>query len=96
MNIKIDKNISIPEGWRQGRSDLLDQFPFAHMEIGDSFAVPLSEKTYTTGDGYTVNRATKQIRAQVAKFRNQNPFLGMRFSIKSLEKEGIVRCWRVQ
>jgi len=70
----IDKGIPAPTG------TLLDRFPFAKMEIGDSFFVPKADASDSTVRQYT------------ARYLKEKP--GVAYKVGTVE--GGVRVWRVE
>jgi hypothetical protein len=50
------------------------------MEVGDSFALPVDDTTY------------RRLRAAADSYGRIH---GRRFTVRKLELEGVLRCWRV-
>lgn len=83
-NFKIEKNIPVP-------SKAADEYPFAEMEVGDSFFVPIEVKSTKS-----VRNATAAYQQRV---RNKNGTTTLRFTtvIENIDgKETGVRVWRTQ
>ncbi len=80
MTIKIDKNVPLPV--RRTNHKML--YPFAEMEIGDSFLVPLPP-------GKLIEDHRSNISACAAGFRKRYPSYAFTTRV---EGDG-VRCWRV-
>ena len=59
----------------------ISKYPFAQMEVGDSFLVPIKDASPSC------------IRTSSAQFQRNHP--GFRFSIRISKKEGGTRVWRV-
>lgn len=74
----IEKNVPIPE-------DCLPQpkYPFARMDIGDSFLVP----------AYNGNRKVVQRRVAVMA-THENKKNGKRYTVRMAQRG--VRCWRIK
>lgn len=70
----------VPKGKRSAK------YPFADMEIGDAFDVPLAGEKHITGSD--LNRVRLQTSATGAGKR-----FGMKFTIRQLADK--IRCWRV-
>jgi hypothetical protein len=85
MSIAIDKNIPAPAGTR-GRPA---RYPFADMEVGDSFAVPLAGETWGKG---TSDKAVSRLSNASNSFGKRNNW---KFVTRSRKAEGVVRCWRI-
>lgn len=80
--VEIEHDIPIPE-----HAPHHSKFPFAKMEIGDSFSVPLEMEGQI---GYK----SSSIGSAAGHFRRRFP--KQRFLIRTLKAEGIIRCWRVE
>ena len=92
---KIEKGVPLPppvknpRGAPTGpRNRQNNSYPLAHMEVGDSFKVPLSGEPNTQG----VDRAFARI-AGAAQQQKRNH--GTRFTLRLDRKNDCVRCWRV-
>lgn len=85
--IKIDKGIPLAprRGGKAGGRPATSKYPFAKMEIGDSFIAPAAD---------TVERAER--RASAAAFSYKKRANGS-FAIRTIEENGqrVVRVWRV-
>ena len=81
--MKIEKGVPLP-GPIAGPPR---KYPFPDMEVGDSFAVPLSgEKTEKYDD-----RATSLLRGAALNYGRRT---GMEFVVRTVREEGVARCWR--
>jgi len=77
-NIKVEKNIPLPVGGtRLGES----KYPFAGMEVGDSFSIP-----------YISSNHEKAVRAAASYQGKQR---GMKFTVRVVE-EDTLRVWRIE
>jgi hypothetical protein len=88
MTFKIEKDVPIPAIPQAGRPRL---YPFAEMEIGDSFSVPLSGVRVKANSGYT-DKAARNLVSAASIYSKK---CGIKFSTRTLHGEGVVRCWRV-
>ncbi len=79
--IVIEKNVPMPNGRRQPKND----FPYAKMEVGDSFAVSVPE-------GAQVGQFSAKVRTQAHQWGKQN---GAKFSALLVDEQTKVRVWRV-
>lgn len=77
MNYEIQKGVPHTKHWLQE-----PKYPFAKLEVGDSFLVPISEGTPTN------------IRVCAQNARLKNP--GHSYSIYFMKEEGGTRVWRVK
>ncbi|MXO67764.1 hypothetical protein GRI72_02815 [Altererythrobacter marinus] len=75
-DFKIEKGIEMPASHRAMR-----RYPFADMEVGDSFAVPVNDGE----DDMTVRSAAWDYGRRH----------GMKFTGRLLRDEGVLRVWRV-
>ena len=73
----------------RGRPRTLPELPFAKMQLGDCFDIPL----YTKKDKVTGPRVAAAIRRYRQDNSHKNPV--PQFTIRVLREEGIVRCWRI-
>ena len=80
--IVIEKNVPMPNGRRQPKKD----FPYAKMEVGDSFVVPVP-------DGVQVGQFSSKVRTQAHQWGKQNN--GAKFSALLVDEQTKVRVWRV-
>ncbi len=78
MAVQIEKNVPLP-GSGAGRPS---KYPFADMEVGDSFLV--AEGPSSGHLGYNARNAAKNFGVRH----------GMKFSVK--QTEGGVRIWRIE
>lgn len=76
---EIEKGIDYPENW------CARKYPFAEMEIGDSFLVPIEE---------IKNRSAEYVRNSILGSARQKRMPGKKFRTRKLE-EGI-RVWRIE
>jgi hypothetical protein len=91
MQITIEKTIPIPANVSDcGRPAV---FPFRQMEVGDSFAVPLTGEAHATAaGGHKWDKAVRRIRNAAIYHQRKH---GMKFTVRELRDEGVARCWRV-
>ena len=90
--IVIEKNIPIPGGLAYRTLP----YPFAGMEVGDSFSIPLSaDQIRIRSKAITRNAATYHLREQCLRFRKRPDNVDRKFTIRELNEEGLVRCWRI-
>ena len=76
---KIDKNIPVPISTTR-------KYPFADMQIGDSFFVALEDDNKTTHSiAASLHSSVKTIKKVIKDFK---------ITVRSVESG--VRCWRVQ
>lgn len=84
---KIEKNVPVPPKRGGGREPC---YPFADMDIGDSFSVPLVGAP--TSPSACNDSATQRLScAASAHFKRNN----RKFTVRELRDEGVARCWRV-
>jgi len=88
MSIVIEKNIPIPDR-KFGKGGRKLHYPLADMQVGESFAVPLIGEEYQSGKG---DKATKMIAASVSRYSRIH---AVKFVVRTLKDEGVVRVWRV-
>ena len=85
----IDEGIPIPPK-HGGGSTRQPKYPFAQMEVGDSFAIPLGDKkvkgTYTSA---------MRLRSAATNFKRRNDDNTWDFTVRTLVEEGLVRIWRI-
>lgn len=78
---KIEKGHELPQSSR-GRKE--SQYPFASMEVGDSFFMPIPDEA-----DFTAHRSRL---AQAAyHFKHRNPA----YNFTTAKEAGGVRCWRI-
>jgi hypothetical protein len=77
--IEIERGISVPP---PGRLDRVSKYPFADMQVDDSFFVP---------EGKAAN-----IQACLFRFKNSPHGAGKKFTVRSLTESNVegVRVWR--
>jgi hypothetical protein len=85
--MQIERGIEIPEvvGRSPGRKP---KYPFADMEVGDSFSVHLNKK----GDKVEAKKVAVRLSVSVAYYQRN---YGGRFTTRTMLDEGVVRCWKV-
>lgn len=92
---KIEKGIPLPpkvtnpQGASCGvrnRNNL--SYPLAQLEVGDSFAVPLTDEFTSQG----APRATSRVAMAAAAVAKTH---GFKFTLRTLRDQGVVRCWRI-
>jgi hypothetical protein len=84
MTFKIDKNVPMPK-ISKGRPRI---YPFPEMEVGDSFAVPITDDL-SLGN----NTNSSPLRSVAAAYARK---YGGRFSVQLDRSNKIMRCWRVE
>lgn len=89
QRIKIEKGIPVPSSIAYKKLP----FPFVDMDVGDSFAIPLSDEQVKAG-GALRNVASHTIREQCRRFRKRPGNADKKFTVREIKEEGIVRCWR--
>lgn len=75
MSYTIEKGVPLPSGRRERR----DKYPYADMEVGDSFLIPLAKDRSTSGIYASVS---------VAKRRHN-------INLATARVDGGVRIWRI-
>ena len=89
--IVIEKGIPIPDR----ATYRIIPYPFADLNVGDSFSIPLSDETLLIGkNAITRNVATYPLRDQLTRFRKRPGNADKKFTVVELKDEGLVRCWR--
>lgn len=83
MPIEINKDLPTPPP-ATGRPRI---YPFPTMEVGDSFAVPLTGIIRKSEDV-----ATDRLRCAAVFYARKH---GCKFTVRSDRENGVVRCWRV-
>lgn len=78
----IEDNIPIPPERSSGK------YGFRRMEIGQSITVPITGEFLANGKRPEYNR----LRAAASTHGRRH---GVRFTIRILPEEGVIRCWRV-
>lgn len=83
---KIDTNVPLPTP--RGRPAAFP-FPFADMQVGDSFFVPTAE-----GD---LRKVRNRLASSIVRFR-QKVDINAKFSTRVVDEESVngIRVWRVQ
>lgn len=77
-----------------GRGGRKSKYPFEDMQVGDSFAMPLGrQKKYPSNRGAVSYKNETLLRSAAHGCAKRNP--GMRFTVRRLDDEGMVRVWRV-
>ncbi|MBN8844820.1 MAG: hypothetical protein J0H88_16385 [Sphingomonadales bacterium] len=87
MTIAIDKGIPMP---RPPRSAGRARYRFGAMEVGDSFAVPLTDERYGNGR----NKVQQRIMCAAAAWKRRDG-RAHDFSTQIDRDAGVVRCWRI-
>lgn len=83
--IAIDAGIPVPPPSNGGRAP---KYPFAAMNVGDSFAIPLTGLMHEKGGDLAYNR----LKGASVRWKNKH---GGEYRIRTRREEGVVRCWRV-
>lgn len=86
MTIAIEHGIPMPQPAKQGGRRA--RYPFAAMEVGDSFSVELAVENYPDGS----DKAQQRIMCAAAAWKRKN---GRDFSTQIDRDAGVVRCWRI-
>jgi hypothetical protein len=88
---KIEKGVPLPPQER-GRG-AISKYPFAEMEVGDSFSLPLTGEKGTGGSTYYKwDKSTRKLtNASIHHARRH----GKKFTVREMKEEGVARCWRV-
>lgn len=84
MTFQIDKGLPIPK-ISTGRPRI---YPFPQMEVGDSFAVPITDEILS-GQNKSARLLSSAATAYARKY-------GGRFSVQFDRSNKIMRCWRVE
>ena len=82
MQIEIEKNVPMP-------LSRVSLYPFAQMNVGDSFAIPLTGRLMPNGRDRVVNTLA------ASAVRYAKKATGKKFTIRTIKDEGVARCWRV-
>lgn len=80
--IRIEKGVKIPALLRQ-RGPI--RFPFADMEVGNSFLVPATPDV--------IKKAMHRVYQQSVRFRKE---FGSEYEFTMRKVDGGVRCWRTK
>lgn len=83
-NFEIESNVEIPKRRHNG-GGRTSKYPFARMEVGDSFVVDYQER------GDSPERACRRVRQAANTFRKSHPD---RQFIARIDEDGEPRCWR--
>lgn len=84
MTFKIDKGLPMPN-ISKGRPRI---YPFPEMEVGDSFAVPI------TDDASLGNNAnTSLLRSAATAYSRKHD---VKFSVTFDRSKKVTRCWRIK
>ena len=88
----IEKNVPIPDAaLRRGRHSL---YPFADMQVGDSFVVPYPREARSSEDRITLARMTKnRLTNAISIFRKREGNAEKGFTTRA--EDGGVRVWRI-
>ena len=65
------------------------KYPFPDMEVGDSFAVPMEGVMGNKG----MDIAADRVRCAACNYARPN---GVKFIVRTIREDGVVRCWRVE
>ena len=84
---KVEKNISMPNPTRNGVASY--KYPFATMNVGDCFAVPV-DPTTTLNYIRVAARVRVAIQAQCKRSNNK----GMQFCYRTDKVNRVIRVWR--
>lgn len=84
--IAIDKDVPLPPK-RVDLKPRTAKYPFAQMEVGDSFSVPLTGER--RNNGYV---SATRLTSAAASHKKRNP--GWNFAIRTLPEDSVVRIWR--
>lgn len=87
QTFKIERGVPMPK-IHVSRSS----YPFAEMEVGDSFAVPLSGDLASAGKNGDYDRTQVRVRSAACSHQRRH---GGKFSVRVNKAEGVLRCWRV-
>lgn len=88
IKIEIEKGKPIPS-----RRSGCASYPFAEMEVGDSFAIPVAGLVKYKGNNGKKDLAYNRLSGSAHIHGRRN---GKKFTIRTLKDEGVVRCWRVK
>lgn len=80
--IIIERGVPMPES-RQYK------YPFADLEVGDSFTIPLSGQISRHGE----DLSSVRLRSAASAFGRK---YGGRFLVRVNKTSGVVRCWKVE
>jgi hypothetical protein len=83
LPICIERDVPLPESKKQYK------YPFAEMQIGDSFAIPLSGEIGRHGEDLSASR----LRSSASTFGRVH---GGRFIVRIDKVGGSIRCWKVE
>lgn len=90
--VSVQKSVPIPTYASRTPTDL----PFGDLQVGDSFSVPLSKEVLRIGiNGTKRNAASRAVREKCRQFRQRHGNGALKFTIREVKEEGVVRCWRV-
>jgi len=86
MTIEIEKDVPLPIGHGRGHPA---KYPFAEMEVGHSFAIPLTGERYK---GARRDKAATQLSRTAHRYGKKH---SKTFTVRQLNDEGVARVWRV-
>ncbi len=81
--IKIEKNVPIPP--KGGGPNGPYKYPFDRLGVGDCFSV--------SGVGGSLAKITRRLRGAAHRYSKSH---GIKFTVRELPDEGVVRIWRVE
>lgn len=84
--VKMEKGVPVPPPSKGGRAV---KYPFADLQVGDSFSVPLSGEMHPGGGDMTAHRVSQ------AAIRRSKCH-GGKFRVRTVREEGVARCWRIE
>ena len=93
---KIDHDVPIPSKAKKRKQP---DYPFAQMEIGDSFAVPISLPEYQTGSIEALNIEIRRVRHRLVAMAGgvaRSVGMNAKFVTCYMPDEKAVRIWRVE
>jgi hypothetical protein len=82
---EVEKNVPMPPVYA-GRNA---KYPFADMEVGDSFAIPLDGVPAMNGG----DRAVATLRSSAIQRSKRH---GGKYAVRTDREVGVARCWRVE
>ena len=93
--VKIDHDVPIPSKEKRKQRD----YPFAEMEIGDSFAVPISLPEYQANSTETLNMEIRRVRHRLVAMAGgvaRAAGMSAKFITCYMPEEKAVRIWRIE
>lgn len=93
-NIVIEANVPVPPKKAFVRGERKSKYPFAAMQVGDSFAVPLGRmRKLPSNRGAVSYKGELTLRSAAHGYAKKNP--GIKLTVRRLDDEGVVRVWRI-